>query len=286
MRAAMTDTNTNGYERDHGRAPAFRGRVIAIANQKGGTGKTTTAVNLAAGLALKGCRVLLVDADPQAHATKHLGVADPEVTLQHVMEGRVLAVEATYATDVEGLYLIASSIELSHYEARLVGEVGRETLLREALQPIRPHVDFVLIDCPPSLDILTINALVAAHEVFVVSQSEYLSLDGVGRLEDTVALIRKRLNPELRIGGIVLAMHSERTLLGREVRGLLEARSPGRVFETVIRRNVRLAEAPSHGKPIQLYAPTSPGAEDYNRLAEEVLQRCRRSAPASWATTR
>ena len=271
--------DTNGYEQK------YQGRVIAVANQKGGTGKTTTAVNLAAGLALKGQRVLLVDADPQAHATKHLGVADPEVTLQHVMEGRVLAAEATYATDVDGLYLIASSIELSHYEAKLVGEVGREILLREALAPIRPHLDFVLIDCPPSLDILTINALVAAHEVYIVSQSEYLSLDGVGRLEDTIELIQKRLNPGLRIGGIVLTMHSERTLLGREVKDLLKERFPSLVFETVIRRNIRLAEAPSHGKPIQLYAPGSPGAEDYNALAEEVLQRCRLSASASWAPT-
>ena len=256
-------------------------RVIAIANQKGGTGKTTTAVNLAAGLALRDQRVLLIDADPQAHTTRHLGVEHPVVSLEDVMDGRVPLAEATYETDMPGLYLIASSVSLSHYEARLVTEVGRETLLRNALAALDAPVDFVLIDCPPSLDILTINALAAADEVFIVSQSEFLSLDGVRQLCETIELVRKRLNPELEVGGVLLTMHSQRTLLSREVESFLEKAFPDKLFRTKIRRNVRLAEAPSHGLPIQLYAPNSPGAWDYNDLAEEVLERCRLSASAS-----
>ncbi len=261
-------------------------RVIAIANQKGGTGKTTTAVNLAAGLALRDRRVLLIDADPQAHTTRHLGVEHPVVSLEDVMDGRIPIAEATYETDVPGLYLIASSVSLSHYEARLVTEVGRETLLRNALEPLEGHVDFVLIDCPPSLDILTINALAASDEVYIVSQSEFLSLDGVRQLCETIELVKKRLNPDLEVGGVLLTMHSQRTLLSREVEAFLEKAFPEKLFRTKIRRNVRLAEAPSHGLPIQLYAPNSPGAWDYNDLAEEVLERCRLSAGASSLPTR
>jgi chromosome partitioning protein len=255
-------------------------RVIAIANQKGGTGKTTTAVNLAAGLALRKQKVLLVDADPQAHSSKHLGVETPEVTIEHVMAGKVSAAKATYETDIERLFLIPSSLALSNYEARLVAEVGRETLLRDALAPLRRHVDVVLIDCPPSLDVLTVNALSAAQEVFIVSQSEYLSLDGVRQLSDTMEIVKKRINPDLTISGIVLTMHNDRILLSREVFGLLEKSFPGRVFQTKIHRNVRLAEAPSRGEPIQRYAPNSRGARDYNALSQEVLSRWRRNGRA------
>jgi chromosome partitioning protein len=256
-------------------------RVIAIANQKGGTGKTTTAVNLAAALALLQRKVLLIDADPQAHSSKHLGIEKPEVTIEQVMSGKVCASEATYETELERLYVIPSSLALSNYEARLVTEVGRETLLKDALKQLDGHVDFILIDCPPSLDVLTINALSAAHEVFIVSQSEYLSLDGVRQLSDTVQIVRSRINPALRISGIVLTMHNERIVLGREVLSLLQKSFPGKVFKSKIHRNIRLAEAPSRGQPIQQYAPNSRGARDYNALAKEVLKRWSRNGRAS-----
>lgn len=255
-------------------------RTIAIANQKGGTGKTTTAVNLAAGLALMGQRVLLIDADPQAQSSKHLGITDPEATIEQVMDGKCPVTEALYATQVENLFILPSSLELSNYEARLVTEVGRETRLRDALAPLDSHLDFTLIDCPPSLDLMTINALAAAQEAFIVSQSEYLSLNGVSRLCDTIEIVRERINPALTIGGIVLTMHNGRIILSREVLGFLEKSFPGKVFQTKIRRNVRLAEAPSFAQPIQLYAPRSRGAEDYNALAKEVLSQCRSSAKA------
>ncbi|OGF53171.1 MAG: hypothetical protein A2Z21_04950 [Candidatus Fraserbacteria bacterium RBG_16_55_9] len=256
-------------------------RVIAIANQKGGTGKTTTAVNLSAGLALRKQKVLLLDADPQAHSSKHLGVENPEVTLEHVMSGKVPAVKATYETELENLFVIPSSLELGNYEARLVTEVGRETLLRNAIKPLHKHVDFILIDCPPSLDVMTINALSAANEVFIVSQSEYLSLDGVRQLSDTVEIVQGRINPTLKISGIILTMHNDRIVLSREVFGLLEKSFPGKVFRTKIRRNIRLAEAPSRGQPIQRYAPNSRGARDYNALAKEVLSQWSRNGRAS-----
>ncbi len=256
-------------------------RVIAIANQKGGTGKTTTAVNLAAGLALLKRKVLLIDADPQAHSSKHFGIENPEVTIEHVMSGKVPAPKATYETDIERLFLIPSSLELSHYEARLVTEVGRETLLRNALDPLKGHVEFILIDCPPSLDVMTINALSAAKEVFIVSQSEYLSLDGVRQLSGTIEIVKRRINPALQIGGIILTMHNDRIILSQEVSQLLETSFPGKVFQTKIHRNVRLAEAPSRRQPIQRYAPNSRGARDYNALAKEVLSRWRRNGRAS-----
>ena len=256
-------------------------RVIAIANQKGGTGKTTTAVNLAAGLAGLKRKVLLIDADPQAHSSKHLGIENPEVTIEHVLSGKVPPAEATYETEIEKLFVIPSSLSLSNYEAQLVTEVGRETLLKEALKSLQGHVDFVLIDCPPSLDVLTINALSAAHEVFIVSQSEFLSLDGVRQLSDTVGIVKRRINPALKISSIVLTMHNERIILSREVCSLLEKSFPGRVFQTKIHRNIKLAEAPSRGQPIQRYAPTSRGARDYNALAKEVVSRWRRNGRAS-----
>lgn len=248
--------------------------TITIANQKGGTGKTTTAVNLAAGIALGGQKVVLIDMDPQAHSTKHLGVHDPDVTIEDVMGGRCKAREATYETPIDNLFVIASTTSLSVFEANIVKEVGNEFILKESLDSIRPYVEFVIIDCPPSLDVLTVNALSASNFVFIASQSEFFALDGVAKLRKTMGTIEKRINPNLRLGGIIMTMHSTRMKHHRQALNMLEESFPGQICGTKIRRNVKLADASSHGLPVQLYDKNCHGAEDYNALAEEVMERC------------
>jgi chromosome partitioning protein len=258
-------------------------RSIAIINQKGGVGKTTTTVNLGAALARAGQRVAVIDVDPQAHASLHLGI-DPQSKVPTVYE---LLTEETRINEVwqqaeENLVVAASHIDLAAAEVELAGVVGREVILRDKLAEAADQFDYVLIDCPPSLGILTINALAAVDDVFLPLQPHFLALHGLSKLLKTIGLVNERLNSRLQLGGVVLCLYESGTKLAAEVTGdveqfFREARKGGkawsavRLFETRIRRNIRLAEAPSFGQSIFQYAANSPGAEDYRALGGEVL---------------
>ncbi|MFN2114824.1 MAG: ParA family protein [Anaerolineae bacterium] len=253
------------------------GQVLAIVNQKGGVGKTTTAVNLGAGLAASGQRTLVVDCDPQSNATRSFGVAlDQRPTLYDALVPdvpRPLS-QVIVETNVPGLRLAPASPALAGAEVELVSVIGRESRLRQALEPVREEYDYVLLDCPPSLGLLSVNALAAADGVIVPVQCEYLPLEGLGLLMRTLDLVRSRINPHLALTGLVMTMFDGRTNLAMEVVDEVGRHFPREQFRSVIPRSVRLSEAPSYGETIMQYAPSSPGAEAYQALARELVQRC------------
>ncbi|MCR4433739.1 MAG: AAA family ATPase [Caldiserica bacterium] len=250
-------------------------RVIALANQKGGVGKTTTAVNLGAALAHLGNKTLIVDLDPQGNATIGLGVDRSELSLSvyQLLLEELPAQEAVLPTKYQRLFLIPSTIELAGAEIELVAMVSREYRLQEALKDIKDGYDFVLLDCPPSLGLLTINAMTAADSILIPIQCEFYALEGVTQLLNTINLVRRRLNPRLELEGVLLTMFDGRTTLSQDVERDVRAVFEGRVFRSNIPRSVRLAEAPSHGKSILEYEPHSRGAQAYLALAKEVLEK-------------
>jgi chromosome partitioning protein len=248
--------------------------IYAIANQKGGVGKTTTAVNLAACVAEAGYPTLLIDIDPQANATVGLGVSKTEEhTIYEVLIGETTLKQAILPTEIENLSLIPSTPDLSGANVELPRVAGSEYILRDALESIKGDFRFIFFDCPPSLGPLTINVLAAADRLIVPVQTEYYALEGLADLLDTVSLIQKELNPKLTIGGLVMTMHDGRTRLATDVEGELRKHFPGLLFDSVIPRNVRVAEAPSFGKPVTHHDPHSAGAGAYFELAKEVALR-------------
>ena len=251
------------------------GRIIAVANQKGGVGKTTTSINLAACLAEKGKKVLAVDMDPQGNLTSGLGVDKDSVekSIYELIIGEVDIKEVINKEVLENLDIIPTSIDLSAAEIELIGVDDKEYILRNAIDQVKDQYDFVIIDCPPSLSMLTINAMTTAYSVIVPIQCEYYALEGLSQLIHTVELVKDRLNSKLEIEGVVFTMYDARTNLSLQVVENVKDNLQQNIYKTIIPRNIRLAEAPSYGLPINKYDPKSTGAESYMRLADEVIER-------------
>ena len=251
------------------------GRIIAIANQKGGVGKTTTSINLAASIAEMGKRVLAIDLDPQGNMTSGLGVDKNEVenTVYELMLDECSINESIQDTVVKGLRLIPSNVNLAGAEIELLGINDKEYILKTAVDYIRDDYDFIVIDCPPSLNMLTINAMTTANSVLVPIQCEYYALEGLSQLIHTIDLVQQRLNPNLLIEGVVFTMYDVRTNLSNQVVENVRNNLDAKIYDTLIPRNIRLAEAPSYGLPINLYDSKSAGAESYRLLAKEVIDR-------------
>lgn len=250
------------------------GRVIAVVNQKGGVGKTTTAVNVASWLARKGKFVLMVDMDPQANATSGFGIQHEQVpgSVYDVLVGQAAMRDVVIDTLIEGLRIVPAKQDLAGATVELVPLENREYRLKQAVAEVASQYDYVFIDCPPSLGLLTINSLVASKEVLIPVQCEYYALEGLGQLLSTVELVREHLHPELQILGAVLTMYDRRNNLSDEVLKQIHEFFPNKVFRSVIPRNVKLAEAPSHGKPISEYDPGSKGGRAYETLAQEIIE--------------
>ena len=251
------------------------GRIIAVANQKGGVGKTTTAINLSSCLASLGKKVLAIDMDPQGNMTSGLGIDKNEVeyTVYELILGQV-GIEKVICKDaLENLDVLPTNINLSAAEIELIGVEEKEFIIRKEVDKVKKNYDFIVIDCPPSLSMLTINAMTTANSVLVPIQCEYYALEGLSQLIHTIDLVKERLNPELKIDGVVFTMYDARTNLSLQVVENVKDNLQQTIYKTIIPRNIRLAEAPSHGLPINLYDPKSSGAESYMLLAEEVINK-------------
>lgn len=251
------------------------GRIIAIANQKGGVGKTTTTINLAACLAEIGKRVLVIDLDPQGNTTSGLGIEKEEMenTVYELILGDASIRQSMHKTSIENLCILPSNVNLAGAEIELLNVDDKEYILRNEIDYVADDFDYILIDCPPSLNMLTVNAMTTAKSVLVPIQCEYYALEGLSQLMHTIRLVQERLNPELDIDGIVFTMYDGRTNLSSQVVDNVKENVDVKIYNTVIPRNIRLAEAPSHGLPITVYEPKSAGAESYRQLAQEVMKR-------------
>ena len=250
------------------------GRIISVSNQKGGVAKTTTTVNVAAFLADKGKKVLIIDIDPQGNAGYGIGVnaEEMETTIYEVIIGEVPIEDAIFKTDIDGLSIIPANIHLSGAQVDLLDVEAKEFILKKKLAPIKNHYDYIFIDCPPSLGVLTLNSLVSADTVLIPLQCEYYALEGINQLLRIIVMVQEQLNKALKIEGVVLTMYDPRTNLAQQVVNDVREYFKEKVFQTVIPRNVKLSEAPSFGKPIGMYDKTCPGSIAYEKLAEEVIR--------------